>query len=53
MRPLVQDGIGEEIGINFAQQSAQLGMTAGEMRQALEVFGDLPIDQEAGGHLTA
>src|SRR5438093_1135079 len=28
-------------------------MTAGEMRQALEVFGDLSIDQDIGGSLTA
>src|SRR5262249_61685247 len=28
-------------------------MTAGEIRQALEVFGDLAIDQDTGGRLTA
>src|ERR1043166_2033217 len=28
-------------------------MTAGKMRQALEVFGDLSIHQDAGGSLTA
>src|SRR5262247_1886098 len=28
-------------------------MTAGEMGQALQIFGDLSVDQDAGGRLTA